>query len=109
MNALPDDITLHSLHHGYHEDFYKTNIKSENVERIMNLGLHETSHIIRNLRNYINTPFEEIVNSNNPIYKAFGLIDRRLGKRRFRKIEITENEHPLVKIFFELRKDIFDS
>jgi len=94
--------------HGYHEDFYKTEIKCELVERIMNLGLHETRHITQNIRNYINTPFSEIINSNNPIYKAFGIIDRRLGKRRFKKIKLKENEHYLVRLFFELRKELID-
>ncbi|OKP84086.1 hypothetical protein A3842_08440, partial [Paenibacillus sp. P3E] len=76
MNPLPEDIKLFELHHGYHEDFYKSKIESEQVERIMNLGLHETSHITQNLRNYLNTPFTEIIDSNNPIYKAFGIIDK---------------------------------
>lgn len=108
MNPLPEDISLHSLQHGYHEDFYRPNIQSDDVKRIMNTGLHETSHITRNLQNYLNTPFSEILTSNNPIYKAFGIIDKRLGKRRFKDIEINEIEHPLVKQFYELRKELFD-
>ncbi|WP_340401572.1 hypothetical protein [Paenibacillus sp. FSL H8-0079] len=108
MNELPENITLLELHHGYHEDFYKTHIRNDDVKTIMNMGLHETSHITENLRNYINTPFSEIMSSNNPIYKAFGIIDRRLGRRRFEKIVLNEDEHQLVKIFYELRKEQFD-
>lgn len=108
MNPLPEDVTLQQLYNGYHEDFYKTNIEIEQIERVMKLGLHETSHITINLRNYLNTPFNEIVKSNNPIYKAFGIIDRRLGRRSFQRIILSENEHPLVKLFYGLRKEQFE-
>ncbi|MHA6529407.1 SF0329 family protein [Paenibacillus sp. BAC0078] len=105
VNSLPEDAALQN---GYHEDFYKTNIETEQIERVMKLGLHETSHITINLRKYLNTPFYEIMKSNNPIYKAFGIIDRRLGRRSFQRINLTENEHPLVKLFYELRKEQFE-
>ena len=74
----------------------------------MDSGVQETSHITRNIGNYLNTPFEESLASNNPIYRAFALIDRRLGKRRFDGIQLAEYEHPLVIIFYELRKQCFE-
>jgi hypothetical protein len=73
----------------------------------MDSGVHETSHITLNLMNYLNTHFEEILSSNNPIYRAFGIIDRRLGRRRFNLVLLQEDEHPLVQKFYELRKEIF--
>ncbi|WP_040948950.1 hypothetical protein [Gorillibacterium massiliense] len=108
LTPLPSELLNEfSIQHGFHEDFYKTQINSEFVKEIMELGIHETSHILINLDNYINTSFEEILNSNNPIYKAFSIIDRRLGKRRFINIQLSESEHPLVKIFYELRQECF--
>jgi hypothetical protein len=100
-------LNTFEIQHGFHDDFYKVNIESKNVEEVMRIGIHETSHILVNLDNYINTPFHQCINSNNPIYKAFSLIDRRLGKRRFEKITLKEEEHPLVNIFYKLRQDCF--
>ena len=108
VNPLPIEIEQFEVQHGFHDDFFNTHIESDKVETIMKSGLHETSHITLNLKKYLNIPFEEIIASNNPIYKAFGIIDRRLGKRRFISIEIKEEDHPLVKMFYELRKEVFD-
>ncbi|CAH1056301.1 SF0329 family protein [Paenibacillus pseudetheri] len=108
MNSLPIDTTSLNIQHGIHLDFYKTHIMSEEVEKIMNSGLHKTSHITDNLKSYLSTPFTEMLSSNNPIYKAFGMIDKRLGKRRFRQIQLKENEHQLVRAFYELRNEIFE-
>jgi hypothetical protein len=110
MEPIPRELlTELDIDYGIHGDFYRPHIKSKEVEEIMNLGIHETSHITRNIGNYLNTPFEESLASNNPIYKAFALIDRRLGKRRFDAIQLTDCEHPLVTIFYELRKSCFES
>jgi hypothetical protein len=103
-----DSLNDFSIQHAFHEDFYNVQIKSKKVEEIMKHGVHETSHITNNIWNYINTPYEEALSSNNPIYKAFSLIDRRLGKRRFDKIQLNEFEHPLVIIFYYLRKQCID-
>lgn len=105
---IPHEL-LHSfeIQHGFHEDFYRVNIESKQVEQIMRNGIHETSHILINLDNYIHTPFAESLASNNPIYRAFSLVDRRLGRRRFEKITLSGDEHPLVKIFYELRRECF--
>ncbi|WP_156158032.1 SF0329 family protein [Gordoniibacillus kamchatkensis] len=108
MTPVPDELlNSFQLKHGFHKDFYKVNIESKNVEEIMRYGVHETSHILINLDNYINTSFSESLTSNNPIYKAFSLIDRRLGRRRFEGITLSDDEHPLVKIFYKLRQDCF--
>lgn len=74
----------------------------------MNSGLHDTGHLTLNLKKYPQLPFREIIASNNPVYKAFGIIDRRLGKRRFKRIEVNEHDHALVKRFYLLRKETFE-
>lgn len=107
LNPLTFEVDDFEIQHGFHSDFFKSQIENESVKTIMNSGLHETRHITLNLKNYINTSFGEIIRSNNPIYKAFGIIDRRLGKERFKQIEISDSDHPLVQFFYELRKTTF--
>lgn len=109
VNALPIEVDQFDIQHGFHGDFFISSITSKEVKTIMDSGLHETSHITLILKKYLNTPFDEIVTSNNPIYKAFGIVDRRLGKRRFDLIRIDEELHPLVKMFYELRQETFES
>ncbi|CUU48889.1 SF0329 family protein [Clostridium beijerinckii] len=96
-----------ALQHGGHQEFSKPKVESREVETLMRLGFNETGQITNSLENYINTPYEESLNSNNPIYKAFALVDKRLGKRRFLRIDITNEKHPLVKLFYKLRKECF--
>jgi len=43
--------------------------------------------------------------SENPIVRALSMVDRRLGKRRLRQIDLTNGEHPLVRMLFRLRCD----
>lgn len=108
MTYMPKELlTEFEIQHGFHRDFYNVEIESKEVENIMKLGVHETSHITQVLGNYINTPIEESLKSNNPIYLAFAIIDRRLGKKRFQEMKLDDNEHPLIKIFYDIRKESF--
>lgn len=68
----------------------------------------DTSYIMINLREYRNYAFEDLITTNNPILKAFMVVDRRLGKRKFQTIVIDEDESEIVKIFYELRKELFN-
>ena len=50
-----------------------------------------------------NTPeIDEAIISDNPIIRAFAMLDRRLGKRRLRQIDKTDL-HPLVLRLLNLR------
>jgi len=49
-------------------------------------------------------PIEEALQSANPFIKAFALIDRRTGNRTIEKLQISDSEHTLVKVFYNLRK-----
>lgn len=95
------------VRYGDDDEYYQVYIRNENIEKILNYGIHDTAQITQTIRNYIQTPFEEIVESNHLIYRAFLMIDRRLGKRRFEKINLREDEHPLVRKLYQLRKETF--
>lgn len=108
MNPIPHaDSKDFRIAYGFHPDYYRAHIESEEVKENMDSGIQETSHITRNIGNYLNTPFEESLTANNPIFRAFAMMDRRLGKRRFDAIQLAEVEHPLVIIFYKLRKQCF--
>lgn len=52
---------------------------------------------------YLSLPFEEAINSKNPIFKALAMIDKRLGKRRLQEILILKGENPLIKQLYKTR------
>ena len=55
---------------------------------------------------YLDIPIKDALVSKNPLIEAFALIDRRLGRRTFEKIHLSEKEHPLVHAFYELRSQV---
>ena len=108
---LPENISSKEdfdIEHGIHKDFFSLVIENEDVFLIMNSGIHNTYHFTENLENYINTNYDVCLKSNNPIFKAIALVDKRLGKRRFNNIKLNDNDHILVKSFYNLRKEVFN-
>jgi hypothetical protein len=57
---------------------------------------------------YLDISIKDAVVSENPLIEAFALIDRHWGKRTFEKIRLSENAHPLVHAFYELRSHVFN-
>ena len=55
------------------------------------------------MRAYLDMPVGEALESQDPLVRAFAIVDRRLGKRRLAKLELQESEHSLVKAFHKLR------
>ena len=51
---------------------------------------------------YLNLAIDDIVSSENPIIRAIGMLDRRLGKRRLAALDVKE-EHSLVKLLHDFR------
>ena len=59
-------------------------------------GLNHAMHV------YLTLSIDDILNGDNVLVRAIGMLDRRLGKRRLRALEL-ENAHPLVRLFHQLR------
>jgi len=57
---------------------------------------------VASLRDYLNTPVKAIPKSPNPIIRALGMLDARVGKRRLAAMTMT-NEHPLVQKLYAFR------
>ncbi|MDL4841784.1 SF0329 family protein [Aquibacillus rhizosphaerae] len=52
---------------------------------------------------YNNLSIEEALESENNITKAFAMFDRRLGKRRLRKLTFTGKEGSIIVLFYKVR------
>lgn len=64
-------------------------------------GIFSRYDFYDSLEKYLELSIEEALQSENPIIRALSMFDRRLGKRRLRRIG--EPKHPLVKQFYDLR------
>lgn len=51
---------------------------------------------------YLNMPFEQILISDHMLIRAVGMFDKRLGKRRLRLMDMSQ-EHALVQKFYRMR------
>ena len=54
------------------------------------------------LFDYLNMSIDEILCSDHPIIRGFGMLDRRLGKRRLTALKETI-QHPFVGLLYEFR------
>jgi hypothetical protein len=55
------------------------------------------------LRECIQSPIKDSLESRNPLLKALSMLDRRVGKRRLRAMRLSRTEHSLVRRFYALR------
>jgi hypothetical protein len=65
-------------------------IELMNEEKYMQPDLGGAMH------DYLSLSMQQVLKSENPIIRALGMLDRRLGSRRLTLLSL-ENEHPLVR------------
>jgi hypothetical protein len=77
---------------------------AEAEENVHAMGVFARPEFTEALFNYLNLSIEKILNSPDPIIRAIGMLDQRVGLRRLSAMDV-EHEHPLVQRFHELRCD----
>jgi hypothetical protein len=65
--------------------------------------LHDPNNVIEVLRDYLDADPHVALRSNDPLLKAMAIIDRRIGVRALRQLDLTDDEHSLVRTFYRLR------
>jgi hypothetical protein len=70
--------------------------------------IHAPTDITSSIRTYFDLDPQIALTSTDPILKALAIIDRRIGSRTLKSIELPENEHSLVKVFYALRMESLD-
>ncbi len=68
-------------------------------------GIHSQGEFEAALKEWTSLSIEDSFASDNPLIRAFAMVDRRLGKRRLQQIVLTDSEHPLVRALYQLRCD----
>ncbi len=85
-------------HSGYWDHWYNT----AEAERLAQ-GVLTRWDFNQALFDYLNLSLEDALAASNIVIRALAMLDRRLGRRRFEKIQISGDEHPLVRGLYELR------
>lgn len=74
-------------------------------QEVHTLNLFSQCDLHQSLFEYLGLSIDEILASDNPIIRATGMLDARMGKRRLLKVEISD-EHDLVRRFYLLRCNV---
>ncbi len=83
-------------------------VRSKVKESLRRSEIHSPTDFGDAMREYLDSPINQALESSNPVIKAFALVDRRTGRRAIDKMQLSEFEHSLVKAFYELRKSTVD-
>lgn len=79
-------------------------IASDAAEEIMiTQSIFQSYHLYAALINYNSLTIEQAINSENIIIQAFSMLDRRLGKRRLKKLNLSRDTHPIITKFYSIR------
>jgi hypothetical protein len=93
----PDIIDLHQLPYPGAE-------WDEAFQIVTDQGIFSQEGFNASLFDYLNVSIDEAIRSDNPIIRAFAMLDRRFGKRRLMEFDDSE-ENPIVKTLYQFRSE----
>lgn len=74
-------------------------------QRLAKEAIHSRYHLTEAMREIMILPIEAALQHEDPIIRAFALLDKRVGRRKLEGIQLEEDAHPLISLFFALRND----
>lgn len=77
---------------------------AENI--LIDQSIFKSYHLYAPFMKYSSLSIEEAMNAENIIVRAYSMLDRRLGKRRLKKLYFTEDTHPLIIDFYKIRCEV---
>jgi hypothetical protein len=84
------------------DGYYEAGATSDQI--LLKQGIAPQGWFERSLQDYLQLSIEEALGSDNLLHRALAVLDRRLGKRRLRALELSATEHPLVRRLFDFRR-----
>jgi hypothetical protein len=70
--------------------------------------IHDPSAITSSIRTYFDLDPRVALTSTDPVLRALAIIDRRIGRRTLKNIELADSDHSLVKTLYTLRMECLD-
>lgn len=84
-------------------DLSKRSDEGASIDRNSGEQVEHAGCLSYSLYRYLENSIAESLQSDNPIIRAFAMIDRRTGKRTLARIHLAPEEHKLVRMFYDLR------
>jgi len=81
---------------------------NEVEKSLMQREVHAPQDITSSIRTYFDLDPRVALTSSDPILKALAMIDKRVGKRTLKTIELADDEHSLVRTLYSLRMECLD-
>jgi len=117
-DALKNRVDFHASNYRMHEGIGRTYITVDGKE-VYNMcslrrdyygdkkeGVYAQEEFGEAIQSFTNSPFDEMIHSDNTLIKILVLLDRRLGKRRLADLKtVVEKSEDIVKFFYKLRCD----
>lgn len=79
---------------------------AEAMRHLRSQGHHSLWHFKWSLAAWLSSSIEAALGSDDVVVRAMAMTDRRLGKRRLRKLIVEADEHPLIRRLYELRCEV---
>jgi len=67
--------------------------------------IHDACDAVSSFRAYLDLDPHVALTSADPILRGLAMLDRRIGWRTLKAIEVSENEHSLIRTLYSLRMD----
>ena len=105
-----DGKRIFSCKHYQHEwatfAAFRSGLRGDEVKSALReVQIHGPGDFGNALRAYLTMPVRVALSSDDPLIRAFAIVDRRVGKRTLARLDLSDCDHALVKAFFELRRD----
>jgi hypothetical protein len=84
-----------------HAAYLETDDRAREILR--RAGQYDDYEAIVDLEAYLSLPIDDALTSPSPLVRALAVIDRRVGKRRLRTLQVGPLEHALVRQLYLLR------
>lgn len=105
LKPMPyDDDWKVMLHSPERQALVQASDVAEN--RLIDQAIFKSYHLYEPLMQYSSLSIEEALNADNVIVRAYSMLDRRLGKRRLKKLHFTEDTHLLIIDFYKIRCEV---
>ncbi|WP_010095434.1 hypothetical protein [Ornithinibacillus scapharcae] len=75
-------------------------------ETLIGKGIFDSNYLYTACMEYPSLSIEDAMNSEHIMIRAYSMFDRRLGKRRLKEIPLSDDIHPLIVEFYNIRCDV---
>jgi hypothetical protein len=66
-------------------------------------AIHDPRDVTSSIRTYFDLDPQVSLTSSDPVLRGLAVIDRRIGTRTLQHINLSDDEHPLVRLLYDLR------